>query len=91
MTRKPGPQMAQMPICLNMTTMTRALLALAALLGAIGREVAAHRGLPLQFGAGLQLVRADGTWNLDPLDFDEFMEICRAAGAKPIGSDRGRS
>jgi hypothetical protein len=33
---------------------------------------------------GLQLVSPDGDWRLDPLDFDEFMETCRAVAARPI-------
>jgi hypothetical protein len=33
--------------------------------------------------AGLQLSRPDGTWKIDPLDFDEFMEVCRQFGAVP--------
>lgn len=27
--------------------------------------------------AGFRLTRPDGSWGIDPLDFDEFMELCR--------------
>jgi beta-galactosidase len=33
--------------------------------------------------AGLSLSSPDGSWRIDPLDFDEFMEVCRAIGAEP--------
>jgi hypothetical protein len=33
---------------------------------------------------GLGLVSPDGSWRLDPLDFDELMETCRAVAAQPI-------
>jgi hypothetical protein len=33
---------------------------------------------------GLGLVSPDGSWRLDPLDFDEFMETCRAVAAQPV-------
>ncbi|HSD27390.1 MAG TPA: hypothetical protein VLL75_08795 [Vicinamibacteria bacterium] len=33
---------------------------------------------------GLGLVSPDGRWRLDPLDFDEFMDTCRAVGCEPI-------
>jgi len=33
--------------------------------------------------AGLRLTRPDGGWWIDPLDFDEFMGVCRALTAEP--------
>ena len=33
--------------------------------------------------AGISLTKPDGSWRFDPLDFDEFMEVCRASGAEP--------
>ena len=33
--------------------------------------------------AGVSLTLPDGSWRWDPLDFDEFMEVCRAIGAEP--------
>lgn len=30
------------------------------------------------------LVNPDGSWRIDPYDFDEFMTTCRAVGAEPI-------
>jgi alpha-N-arabinofuranosidase len=33
--------------------------------------------------AGISLTSPDGSWRFDPLDFDEFMEVCRAIGAEP--------
>lgn len=33
--------------------------------------------------AGVQLTLPDGSWRIDPLDFDEFMGVCRATGAEP--------
>jgi len=30
------------------------------------------------------LVNPDGSWRIDPYDFDEFMATCRAVGAKPV-------
>jgi hypothetical protein len=32
---------------------------------------------------GVQLTSPDGSWRLDPLDFDEFMELCRDIQAEP--------
>ena len=31
-----------------------------------------------------KLVNPDGSWSIDPYDFDEFMTTCRAVGAEPI-------
>jgi alpha-L-arabinofuranosidase len=33
--------------------------------------------------AGIQLASPNGAWRLDPLDFDEFIHLCRAAQAEP--------
>ena len=33
--------------------------------------------------SGLELMSPDGDWRLDPLDFDEFMGVCRALQAEP--------
>jgi hypothetical protein len=33
--------------------------------------------------AGVSLTSPDGSWRIDPLDFDECMEVCRAVGAEP--------
>jgi hypothetical protein len=30
------------------------------------------------------LVNSDGSWRIDPYDFDEFMATCRAVGAEPV-------
>lgn len=30
------------------------------------------------------LVNPDGSWRIDPYDFDEFMATCRAVGAEPV-------
>jgi alpha-N-arabinofuranosidase len=30
------------------------------------------------------LVNPDGSWRIDPYDFDEFMSTCRAVGAEPV-------
>ncbi len=31
-----------------------------------------------------KLVNPDGSWRIDPYDFDEFMTTCRAVGAEPV-------
>jgi len=33
--------------------------------------------------AGMRLTSPDGSWRVEPLDFDEFMAACRAIGAEP--------
>jgi alpha-N-arabinofuranosidase len=35
-------------------------------------------------GSDTSLVNKDGTWRIDPYDFDEFMETCKATGAEPV-------
>jgi hypothetical protein len=32
---------------------------------------------------GVQLTTSEGTWRLDPLDFDEFIRVCREVRAEP--------
>jgi len=33
--------------------------------------------------SGISLTSPDGSWRFDPLDFDEFMDVCRTIGAEP--------
>ena len=35
-------------------------------------------------GSDTALIKKDGSWRIDPYDFDEFMQTCKASGAEPV-------
>jgi hypothetical protein len=44
----------------------------------------AYRGPKLWPSSDTAFVKRDGSWKIDPYDFDEFMETCREVGAEPV-------